>query len=454
MLVKNMLEPIRVQEGLSRVELGLLAAGILFLPYDGMPILPMTYRPLTLFPLCVAGLVHIVRIRKHISEVIRSHKILLALCFVAVFYTTIQSVLIGELFRLSRFMTTATLGVFSYITFYELFHEMRLKYSKDQIISWLFGLIALGYLPSLCFGIVELLSIEGIISAEINTILMQIFGGWQPDRIYITSREASWASIHMLIAAFSYFYLLLNEKKLRWILPLLISMVLFLFTKSMQGVLVLVCGFLMWMAWYCIRSRSLKKSIIIITGFIGICIVGYCLLYAVMSLQPGYYYAQRFLGLKDFGSLIELIHTDQSTFTRLMSPVIGIWMMLEHLPFGVGGCMYSYYYSDFICAHMPWALSLPEVSSFASGITEASPFCLYSRLACEFGIIGICFVIGLFINYYSGTMKLPSTKKGMLTAAFAFVVLAFPLQFDSYYCMPLLLVAALVISFVQDDHSR
>ena len=428
------------------IEYKLFVLGLMLMPYDGIPILPFTYRPLSVFPICLSGIVFLTKHRLKISEYAFRHKYLFCFAVVAIVISTIQTLIIGgEPVRYIKFFFTGCLGLAIYLTFFELLRYCYSSIGVSKTVDSVFRIVAAAYIPALLLGLIELFSIYGIIDPKINSFLMPIFGGWQPDRIYITSREASWASVHMLIASCAYLHCLTASRKPLYIIPLVIAAFLFLMTKSMQGVLIFVTGMIVYIVWYCCTCGSLKRALLVMGLFCIFAVFGYVGLYIVMSMQPGYYYAQRFLSINSFESVINLIYQDPSSFVRLVSPIIGIGMMLSYFPVGIGGCMFSVHYPDFINTHFSWSVKYPEVFAYCSGIAEASPFCLYTRFMAEFGIFGLLFVLAIFSCVFFGLRQFVNKKNTGIFIPFVFIMLAFPLQFDSYYNVPFLLAIALAM---------
>lgn len=433
-------------------EYKLFILGLFLLPYDGVPILPFTYRPMAAIPICIAGILLLIKNRERGSRAFFRHRALVVFSLFAVGISVVQTLLAdGEVGRFVRFLITGLLGVVIYLTLFELIRSCYRQFGFSETVNFIFRIIAIAYLPALVFGIVELCSIYGIIDPAINSDIMPYFGAWQPDRIYITSREASWASVHMLIAVCAYFHCLIVFRKPLYIPPLIIALFLFLMTKSMQGVLILVVGMILYIVWYCCTCGSWKRASLVIVGSCVVALLGYFGMYAVMSMQPGYYYAQRFLSINSLHSVVDLIYQDSSSFTRLVSPVIGVTMMMDNLPFGIGGCMYAEYYPELIDACFPWAIQHPEVSAFYSGYAEASPFCLYTRLMAEFGFFGLFFVFALISGVWRKLLNLSKMKGSATLSMFVLIMLAYPLQFDSYYNVPFLLAIALALSFGIDS---
>lgn len=422
----------------------LLLLAILLVPYDGIPILPMTYRPVSIFPLVALVPVLLINYRGRCVELGRKiWPLPLILCIFVVISFIKSST--GNFLEATISLLLAAIGIYSIAI---VSHIKIEREGVDTTVNWLINLVAVAYLIPVFIGLIELASLSGFVDGNVFNTLSGIFGGWQFDRIFLTSREASWASVHLLFAMCAYAYCASSSRgRLRRLLSTLmlaLSLILFVFTKSLQGVLVVAAGFLFFALWYILRNRNVKTTLIVIAGIVAVFVTGYFILRAVMSLQPGYYYAQRFL---NFTNVINLIKTDSSSFIRITSPLICLLMMVEHFPIGIGGCMYSAYYSNYIVKYFPWALSFPEVVSRSTGLSEASPFCLYTRLCAEYGIFGLILIV-LLIRVVVRVLKQVdvSDLKRCIAVFFCMVLLACPLQFDSYFYIPFTILVGLIIA--------
>jgi hypothetical protein len=402
--------------------------------------MPSTYRPISIFPLLLS-LLFLVLSRKAKLFGVGQRKLL-----VFYFYGILSSMIISLSVNDNKsaffdFAVTLTIGVLVFFSA-SLFLKTKIKeIGFSETLSWLMDLIGKAYYLPLLVGLLESFSLLGFLPHDVDQFL-GLFGGFQSSRITITSVEASWASIHMLVAFCAYGYLFFKKRYKRHILAAMISLFLFLYTQSMQGVLVLFVSLIIFSIWYAVSRRSVLKLIKGAIGVAAIAVVIYLVLLAMFSDVDKTYYTDRVLY---FTSIDNLIRSDGSSFIRLCYPIIGLLMFRDYPVFGVGGGCFGQFLPEYIYENFPWSMEYAEVAHHVAGLTNPSAVSLFARVFAELGIFGVVlfFIFLVYVLKRIGKIRNDS-KHSLMFVLLAIIVLAMQLQFASFAYVSFWLVFGLL----------
>lgn len=444
-MLKKKLVSNEINKALSdrSIEEVLLTVGIMLIPYDALKVMPSEYRPIAIFPLLLALFFCFANRSYRLITVNRI--LLLAFCAYAVLSTLIISdnsdLNTG---RVPSFILTLGIGLFLFFTFSILFFNEFEKRGVIGFFDWLFTWLSRAYVIPVFVGLVEMLSLIGLLPHSLGTALSHFFGSDQQGRLTLTSYEASWASFHLLMAMFAFCY---RSKLTGAFFPralLIISVLLFLYSQSMQGFLVAAVAAFIYIVWL----SYIKGNFLTLVKWVSLTAVAIFLsmvLLRTIYLRGGYdaYYTRRLLG---FDGLDSLIRSDGSSFVRIIFPVICVRMFFDHLVFGIGGGMFASFLPGYIYCYYPWATSFGEIAKELTGSLVPSAVCLYTRVLAEHGVIGGAIFIPFLIRVAKNFCYLadPLNWKLRLSAFFLIVVFCMPLQFASYAFLPLWLAFGLL----------
>lgn len=413
------------------------------LPYDSIRgIMPSTYRPISvyIFILVSLCLTHI-RMGGEIKVIIS------VLCFyvygiISSFFTTYMK--LGLLSLYMEFFITLTLGVFVFLISTICFCKYAREKTLDQYLDFFMTVIGNAYLLPLCVGCIEFLSLKGILPFSVKLIINAVFGGETVYRISMTTHEASWASMHLIFIMPVYFYLL-SKRKYLYKTALCISAALFFYISSLQGVLSLITGFMIYSVLISYVNGNLKALIKNVLFASAVIIGVFAIFIAVIYYSPASYFVNR---IKNFVSIKNLVESDASSFVRICFPVLNLFMLKDHLFFGAGGGSFPYIMADYIMHYFPWAVKFPEVARAVASRGTASAICLYLKVLGELGVVGGI----LFGTFLWRCIKKISLMKGMRQFKIVTIWLCFScavmIQFASYAYVQFWIVLAFVVGAV------
>lgn len=416
----------------KRIIFYLWIAGIVCLPFDSFPgIFPAAYRPLSIIFFMILSIYYFVQIiyKKNIE---RSVLILLVFFIYSSIFSLIFSTFIYKNFSGTvDFLVTCIIGVATFAVNNYFFHYLS-KYFNDTTlyVTFFFKLISNVYIFVMIIGIIEVLSLSGILPNNIRLYMHYIFSGnLRADRIQLTSSEPSWASMQLLFIIPSFYYMCsVNKKYRKW---LYIAIILFLFTFSLQGIVTVMIAVILYN--FIKNRKNLMKFIPkILLAIVG-CILVLFLLYefAINLTNSNSYYISR---LRNFGtkpsSVYEFLLRDGSTYIRVIFPYIGFLLFLKNPLLGIGAGNYRFEFQNFIFNRFKEGLNLNEIVANINALS-ANPKNLYTRILGETGIIG--FVI-FFIFCYLVISKFAKAKFKNKNVVMLWICLLFSffLQFDSF----------------------
>lgn len=442
-------------QNLSVAEM-LFAIGIFLIPYDAFPVMPSTYRPISIIPLILSLLFLVAGVGGRRVRVLGKRQLIILAFYALVLVINAFRAMLGDLAVDGYIdtMLTLTVGVLAYFSFSGFLTWKISKTSLNDTIDWLFRSLSAAYIIPLCVGFVECLSLAGILPGGIKDALHGFFGGNQPNRLTLTSYEASWASIHLLIAAVSNFCLYVRGKRYFHIVFAALAAVLFVYSSSMQGVLIISCASALYAIWYSYKKRRLLifiKWVVIIVALVSLVLVSFVLFFTIAGNDA--YYATRLL---NFTSVDRLIHTDGSSFVRLVFPFICLQMFVTNPLFGVGAGAFAEALPAFIVEDYSWAIQFGEVARYLNGTLTPSAVSLYTRVIGELGLIGAIPFFSFLISSLRCVGKVASCDipRGYHAVFLCMVLLCSQLQFASFAYLPFWLAAGFLDAAGRSDSQR
>lgn len=422
------------------------ATGILLLPYDAFPIMPSTYRPISLVPFFISLLFIISDDGIRQIKLIGRRQLLILGFFALTFCGNAFRVLAGNIQPENYIDTIVTLviGLLAYFCFTSYLRWRATQESFATTLDRLLHLLSVAYILPLFVGCLEAASLNGLLPSSVNVALISFFGGNQSYRLTLTSFEASWASIHLIIAALCNLFLYRKDKSAFHFVCFCVATVLFFLTNSMQGVMVLGCATAAFILWYGYKKKRLlvifRWMLIVVGVFVTFLFV---LRLYFESSGAETYFATR---LVNFTDLTRLIHIDGSSFVRLIFPLIGLQMFMMHPVFGTGAGTFAQQLPKYISEYYPWSVQFEEISRYLNGTLTPSAVCLYTRALGELGLLGSALFFAFVCSSFRciGNVASRGGLQGLHVVYLIFVLICTPLQFASYAYLPFWLALALL----------
>lgn len=213
--------------------------GIFLLPYDAMHVMPSTYRPISIYFFLLSVFLLPTQKRYRIRG---KYYFALSIFFIySVFDTLLQTWAIrGEFGTTVDYVSTIVLGLITYCAVTENLLIIKEERGGAYTLSWIVSRIAVAYYVPLAIGLVEAFSLMGLLPYAVKGFLLEVFGGNHGTRLCVTSLEAGWAAIHLLIAFLAYTYMYKSSGKNLYAIPAFVAVALFVYTQSLNGYLVLL----------------------------------------------------------------------------------------------------------------------------------------------------------------------------------------------------------------------
>lgn len=425
----------------SKTEESLFKLAIFLLPYDAVHYLvPSQYAPISIYPFFIL-LIYMVINRRWRVSLSKSGGILIALFLYTAFLSIFTNLAyVKSLSIYVEFILTFMIGI---MVFFSADMYLREMFADDRsnMFKYIVQLLGKAYYIPLVVGVVEYIALRGILPSVIIDVFHAVFGGWQTGRLCITNFEASWASMHMLIAMATYFSLLKMKTKRNFIniLCLTVSALLFLILASAQGIVTLVVAGLLYLFLSAYREKRLLKFFGRLAAVIAITSAALFLFYRILLLMPNTYMARRVLG---FTTLKNAFMYDSSVFVRVGFPLIHLLIFKDHILFGIGGGDFKKMVVDYINEYFPYARGTPEIIFIMSN-GSPSEVSIYLCALSEFGIFGAAVFFYLIINCVKrlGSGKYEKNSASLM-CLFVAVLLALPIQFGSWSYVPFWLCLA------------
>lgn len=403
-------------------------ATLILMPYDAIRIMPTVYKPICLIPACMLFLLLIPKIL--IKKLDKASLILL--CF---FILSLASTIINDFFgnfnNFLDYLISILLLVCSFVALNYMFRQIRKNLNSKEYIFFFFKIISTSYILPTIVGIIDVLTVYGLLPFEIKQIICSIFGGNQLNRVTGTSFESSWLMCHIIICFCVYLYMYKSTHNMKYVILLLLNIIIFFAALSLQGFLFIIIGSVI---YFVINLRKMTKSVVYLICFVVVSSIVTILV--IKEVDSNAYYIIR---IKEFISIGNLFKTDLSTFVRIGYPLISILMFLKNPLFGVGGANFGVHLGDYIYNYFPWAINFYGTTNNEVYQTilnnSGNAKCFYTRIFCEFGLISGVLIIMFLITVFKN-------KKGdVFTKLYMVFILTFLLQFDSL-CFALLIVFA------------
>lgn len=423
------------------------------LPFDSLPNLFSTiYRPLSLIFIMLASPLVMMRyiINYHGSFLVvffKKHFILLLFFVVTVPFSYFSTYSFGFPFEGSHDYTLSLLlGMATYFVLTESFDIIQEQLKSNHsfielIITWL----AIIYIPVLFIGIVEMLIMIGILSIDVKMMLIGWAVPYVHDRIQLFSGEPSWASMHLIFIIPIYLHQVRISKL--YIIPLIISVELILFSFSMQGILTLIIAIF---TLFVIYIKKIKTVYFII--IIGI-IISLALVWLFISHQyADSYFVTRIYDSFEINHIFDIIYLDGSFFVRLIYPTLAIMMGFNYPILGIGGGNFRYMFSDVLPRYFSRGFQFREVV-YNYSTNTSNPKNLLARLFGETGILGTM-IFSFFL--YTVLIKIKTIKSELRPFLVIWVVFVFAnmMQFDSFAYMHLWVVLSVIYSLKQEHENE
>lgn len=422
---------------------------LIFMPFDSIPdLFPSIYRPLSLIFILLASpliaLKYCFNFKWYFLFVfIEKYTVILLFLLYTVplsYYFTNHNNL--PFTGSNDFTLTLLLGIFTFIVFTEFNTILLEKFRNNRVlIEYIFTFISIVYLPVLIFGMMELLVVFGIMPIEIKHFLISWAVPTVHDRIQLLSGEASWATMHLIFIIPIYFYL---SKLYKWyFIPLLVTILLLLFTFSLQGILTLMIALFV---LFIIYFKKIKPIYFIV--FIGLLITLLLIWLFIKDRYSNIYFVTRFYRLLEINNIKDILHIDGSVFVRLAYPSIAILLGLNFPLFGVGGGNYRYYFEEYLFRHFIEGIRYEEVYANLTSQTS-NPKNFFARLLGETGLVGTGIFMFFLITILLKINFVKSDIRPYLIIWIVFV-LANMMQFDSFVYVHLWIVVSVVFSLKQE----
>jgi len=415
----------------------LLLLGYVLIPFMSLPILPSDYRPVSVLMFLVTGFLLLLT-RLHDKRMPVDEFVLFCFVILCWFQSLIMvGVLHGDYVKFLRHWTVLVLGAVSYTSLKAFFQ----LYGADYALR----LMAKVYILILALGVLEVLAIVHVLPWSVKSYLTKFLSGRTVQRVQLVTSEASWGAKVLLFGIPIYVFLLMYYRRIGYLIGLLIALLLFCFTLSLDGFIVAAIAVVFLAA---MKFRAIVRSpkwcvfvILIVGGLAGI----FYLSYRSFPKSSQYYMTRlQTLETLDAAKIRELPRKDGSVFIRVHYPLIGIWMFLDK-PYGIGLGGYSLFFKQFIDQI---GVDYTHFSEVVEDIRTQTgdPKSLYAKALSENGIYSGWMLI-LFFGLHLYYLKRIASGgiipyRNLLIALFA-VNLAILVQFGSYAFLPMWFTLAL-----------
>lgn len=429
-----------------------LVLSLMLVPYDAMRVMPSNYRPLSVVPLMILLIVLVQDGgARRCVRFGRAHAALLL--FAAIYLiTSMVRIFTGEI-QVAEMLSEGIVLCIGIVAFVSLAWSFRLRVRQTgirQTAAETIKILGYAYVIPLIVGLLEALSLYGVLPIEVNQALIAVFGGNQTNRLCLTSFEASWASVHLLIAFAVYLYL--SRNNVRWMACCIVALLLFVVAQSAQGVIVLCLSVLCAAAYAAITRRRIKVFILSVAAVAAV--VCGVWVYAKVSYANGNtaYYISR---IANFASVDKLISNDASVFVRLLFPLFGLLLFFKSPLIGYGAGGFERLIPGHLRENYAWARRLEEIRRYMDGELTPSATCLYTKVLTETGILGgipfFYFLASELRNAFGLIRQLENDVPVVLLYS---IVLFNMLQFASYAYVPLWLLLSLAEASTEDPNTE
>jgi len=422
----------------KKIEWNLFLAAIFLLPYDAVPhIMPSIYRPISVYPLAILGVLALIAYIKKGS--IDKSVVLIFKGMLFNFVFLLINIWLFDSKLKFDFIFTYVMGFFSFAGFDYGLKLLKSNQGNEEYVYSFLNLLGKAYYIPIIVGFLELIQV--VLPFNFRSLFNAIFGGAQYNRICMTSGEASWVSMQLGLFIIVFGILYRKYKKKIYIGFIMLLALIFLYNVSSQGIITCVVTIIIFFIANSVMNKKIYELIRSIVAGCLIILVMYFGMYFIIQYLPQAYYTNR---LKQIFDLDQLIRWDGSAFVRIIYPYIGILMFLKRPILGYGGGNYPAYFGGYIRDYYPWAYEMyGEVRAHILQ-QSGSVYCLYVRLLAELGSIGTIFYMRpiFYICKKITRIKGLDCFKGVLVMLL--YILCVPIQFDSLTYVPFWLILAFV----------
>ncbi len=212
-------------------------------------------------------------------------------------------------------------------------------------------------------------------------------------RVQLASGEASMMFRSFLLSSIFVFSFCVGGKRALFLVYFLFAIILSNSTYSLVLLIVFVLFYIV-VFW---EFKFRRTAMVLVTC---VFLSGLALLYSNVSGE----YAGGKIGIvvdlvsepHNFFSLIAA-SGDGSAFQRLVNPFISFIILKDTLFLGGGAESYHLFYPAVIFEWFPYASSFESVSSVVSGESYITPKSLFSKVASDFGLLGLFLFCGLLV---------------------------------------------------------
>lgn len=427
-----------------------ICLGLFVLPYDAIKgTMPSIYKPISVYFFLLALVVLLV---KHNYKIFidKTTKYVCFFALYAVFVGAITALIyVGTLKYYFDIFVTVILGCITFLSCKMAFEDLAKRFKADDYFLMIFRVIAIAYVIPIFVTILDIATLYGPLPMQIKTVITTVFGGFQHNRLTGTTYEASWLSRHMLFAMFVYWYLYKRTKKARFIIAAACSLLGYLATFSLQGILTLIIGIFAAILLNSFVHKNFGQTIVKLAVFIVIAAaLMFAFYYVVVYILPPSYITYR---LRDFVDIPTLVATEGSSFVRIFFPVLNLLMWKEHMLFGNGAGSFSYFFPEYLNKYAPWHPESSEISNYISNYSAPAGSTFFSCLS-QFGLIGAILYYGIFVSLLPILKNLSYIKEHYTIVMWTTVTVAFLIQAGSYsYTLFWVMVAVIsAVKFTPD----
>lgn len=316
---------------------------ILFIPYNNFPYIDAgTLKPLTIFPATLYIIYIILITIKRKKIVFNNFDLVLALLFIFYFLITIINTLmnydylvnnkaINPLERNIQFLFFLFISFTSYLIGKKSIEVFGIRRTLSYFL--------IAFLPSLLFGVAEILSNNHNNLNFIRSFFTSTIYPANYYRVYMLTTEPSWAAFDLsafIIPVTFYFYKTSSNKRFTFLLLILVEFIILLFTKSLLGMILIVI-FLLVNIFMFLKDERVKKfkSQILTSLSLGTVLLFYLFIFGENNIL-----------LSRFTDFIN--NTDISASTRTISYETAFKIFLDNPLSGIGFRNFGYYYSDYL----------------------------------------------------------------------------------------------------------
>jgi O-antigen ligase len=390
----------------------LILAIIFTLPYNNFPYgVGGTLTPLSLIPIFFFNIY--IFFSSLLKGYLRVNKAIffIFLAFIVFILLTILDDIYFYDFFISQKITspifiTLQFIIYSFISIGSLISGyFALKYYKsiDKILKF----ILYAYMPSLMFGILELI----LNNHHLLNVIRSFFASTKfPDgyyRIYLLTTEPSWASFDLVtfILPIS-LYLFYKKRNFFYLLIFFITFIILIFIKSLLGFITISLSI------FILLILFFRKLIFNLKIFIPI--VGFTFLFFVSIFFFKDIYIERLNKVMHWG--------DSSSITRIITYFVSIEVFKAYPFIGVGFRNSGYFYPQIVSDKYPELLSINLISDWSDYYSKRFPYIksTFFEILSSAGIIGILTLI-IFLLYILMKIKSFYYVKKVL---FSYIIIA------------------------------